>query len=115
MKTIKSLGMVIVISTLLFFTGCGTYLNVYSDHDTSVDFTKYRTYTWFVDKDQTNSIYNNPVIRNNLRNYVNTALASRNFREQETNPDVYIDLTMVNELPPLSVAPPPFYWSSSVG
>ncbi len=108
MKTIQLVVMAIISTFILM--GCGTYLDVYSDYDRSADFTRYRTYAWFADKDQTNTIYNNPVVRNNLKNYVNTALTARNFRQQESNPDVYMDLTVVNDVKPFVASTPPVYW-----
>ena len=111
MKTIRLIVMAIISTFILL--GCGTYLDVYSDYDKSVNFSNYRTYAWMADKDQTNTIYNNPVVRNNLRNYVNSALTSRNFRQVANHPDVYMDMAVVNDVQP--VAQTPVYWYPSVG
>src|SRR5687768_16033938 len=108
MKTIRSILMTIISTFILI--GCGTYLDVYSDYDRSANFTDYRTYSWMADRDQTNTIYNNPVVRNNLRNYVNTALTSRNFRQVASSPDVYMDIAVVNDVKPTPA--PPVYWYS---
>jgi hypothetical protein len=111
MKTIRLIGLAIISTILLM--GCNSYLDVYSDYDRSANFADYRTYSWKVDKDQTNTIYNNPVIRNNLRNYVNTALTSRNFRQTASNPDVYMDLNVVNNK--RTASPPPTAYYPTVG
>jgi hypothetical protein len=112
MKTIRLFGLMIISTFMLM--GCDAYLDVYSDYDKTANFTNYRTYAWMADKDQTNTIYNNAVVRNNLRNYVNTALTSRNFRQVASNPDVYVDMKVVNDIKSTQQSPT-VYWYPSVG
>lgn len=95
MKAIKNISAAIIIA-MVALTGCETYVDVYSDYDNSVNFTRYTTYAWLADRDSTHTIYNNQVVRNNARNFVNNELASRNFRIETSKPDVFLDLVVKN-------------------
>jgi len=88
--------MIAAVASTLLLTSCDTYMDVYSDYDSKVNFTKYTTYAWLPDADSTKTIYNNQVVRNNARNYVDDNLAQRDFRLDINKPDVLLDLVVVN-------------------
>jgi hypothetical protein len=59
-----------ILTLLLFFlVGCSVYSVVSSDKDNKTDFTKYKTFAWLPDKDNSDTILNNQIMRNNIKNY----------------------------------------------
>ena len=74
-----------------------TYNLVSSDYDRSVDFTKYKTFAWLPDKaDTANTVYNNEIIRNNIRNYLGQCMSDRNYSVDLENPDLLMQLVITN-------------------
>lgn len=95
-KNIRSL--VVLITLVILFSKCRTYDNVYSTYDESVDFTKYKTYAWLNTKRlDTTTYYNNDIIENNAKNYVDKELAIRGYSVNLDSPDVLIELVLINE------------------
>jgi hypothetical protein len=81
----------------LILSGCSTYSKIYSDYDRSVDFTKYKTFSWLPDKaDTTNTPYNNEIIRNNIRNYFGQCMSDRGYSFDTENPDMLMQLVITN-------------------
>jgi len=78
--------------------GCNdTYDKVSSEYDKSVDFTKYKTFSWLPDvTDTTNSPYNNDIIRNNIRNYFGLCMSDRGYSFDAENPDLLMQLVITN-------------------
>ena len=78
--------------------GCNdTYNKVSSEYDKSVDFTKYKTFSWLPDvADTTNSPYNNDIIRNNIRNYFGLCMSDRGYSFDAENPDLLMQLVITN-------------------
>ncbi len=87
--------------TMLF--GCkdsynkDSYNKVSSEYDKSVDFTKYKTFSWLPDvADTINSPYNNDIIRNNIRNYFGLCMSDRGYSFDAENPDLLMQLVITN-------------------
>ena len=78
--------------------GCkDTYNKVSSEYDKSLDFTKYKTFSWLPDKaDTINSPYNNAIIRNNIRNYFGLCMSDRGYSFDAENPDLLMQLVITN-------------------
>jgi hypothetical protein len=95
MKTFRKLP-IACLCILLIASGCETYISVYSDYDKTVNFNKYKTFAWLPDRDSTSTEYNNQIVRNNTRNYVNMELAERGYRLNIDSPDVFLDLVVRN-------------------
>ena len=83
---------------IVMLVGCSTTYNaVSSDYDKSVDFTKYKTFSWLPDKaDTINSPYNNAIIRNNIRNYFGLCMSDRGYSFDAENPDLLMQLVITN-------------------
>jgi hypothetical protein len=75
----------------------GGYNKVSSEYDKSVDFTKYKTFSWLPDvADTINSPYNNDIIRSNIRNYFGLCMSDRGYSFDAENPDLLMQLTITN-------------------
>ena len=80
---------------------CGTYTNVYSNYDKSIDFTLYKTFAWAADsgvvvpKDL--EAYDNDIVRNNAKNYITHSLSNRGFLVNIDSPDLVLNLVLLNE------------------
>lgn len=99
-------------------TGCSVYTNVYSDYDRSVNFNTYKTFAWLPDsgvvmkKDTFNNTpYDNDIIRNNAKNYINHCFGERGYIIQTDTPDVLVQLVLLNEKKERIVAYPAYYYS----
>lgn len=85
----------ISISLLLLFLagGCTTAYNLsYADYDQTVDFSKYKTFSWIPHQDNDNTPYHNQIIFNNSINYFSHELAARGMTLDNDNPDVLFEL-----------------------
>lgn len=93
-KILLILNSVIII---MMISCSSTYNLVSSDYDRSVDFTKYKTFAWLPDKaDTANTVYNNEIIRNNIRNYLGQCMSDRNYSVDLENPDLLMQLVITN-------------------
>ena len=101
----KNSNIILLIFLFAAITGCSTYNNIYSDYDRSVDFTQYKTFAWLPDtaaqapqKDALDDPrYDNDIIRNNTKNYVNHCLSNRKYFVSPDSPDVVLQLVLLNE------------------
>ncbi|HEK21339.1 DUF4136 domain-containing protein [Mucilaginibacter sp.] len=78
---------------LLIAVGCGTaYKLAYSDADQTVDFRRYKTFSWLPHQDNDNTPYHNQIIFNNTISYFSHELAARGMTVDNENPDVLLEL-----------------------
>ena len=96
MRTHKKLLTYLTGILFLAIAGCGVYTDITSDYDRSVDFTKYKTFAWLLDKDTSKSEYNNQIIRNNTRNYFTHCMGERGYKASIDTPDVFLDLAITS-------------------
>ncbi|MFZ5977662.1 MAG: DUF4136 domain-containing protein [Hydrotalea sp. AMD] len=86
---------IIIPLMLLLFTaaGCSTAYNLtYADYDKSVEFAKYKTFSWIPHQDNDNTPYHNQIIFNNAINYFSHELAARGMTVDNDNPDLLFEL-----------------------
>lgn len=95
MKKIIWISAGIFISMLF---GCNdSYNKVSSEYDKSIDFSKYKTFSWLPDvTDTIDSPYNNDIIRNNIRNYFGLCMSDRGYSFDTENPDLLMQLIITN-------------------
>lgn len=118
----KSLYIILSCLFIICLIKCGVYNEIYSEYDRSADFSIYKTFAWLPDsgiiarKDSfRNTAYDNDVIRNNAKNYINHQLVNRGLKIHVDKPDALFQLILLNEkkqrLIPYSPAfyPSPFY------
>jgi hypothetical protein len=87
--------LLIPIFILLAVSGCGLYSVVSTDKDDTADFTKYTTFAWLPDKDNSNNTLNNQIIRNNIKNYFTHELVDNyGFTANTDAPDVLVEFTV---------------------
>ncbi|MFX5521486.1 DUF4136 domain-containing protein, partial [Acinetobacter baumannii] len=64
----------------------------YNDYDQTVDFSRYKTFSWIPHSDNDNTPYHNQIIFNNTINYFSHELAARGMTLDNDNPDVLFEL-----------------------
>ena len=84
---------IIPLLLLLVTTGCSTAYNLsYTDYDQTVDFSRYKTFSWIPHQDNDNTPYHNQIIFNNSINYFSHELAARGMTLDNDNPEVLMEL-----------------------
>lgn len=95
-KITKILLLSFILAVLI--SGCSTYDNVASTYDETIDFSKYKTYAWLnTHKSDTTTYYSNDIIENNAKNYVDHELADRGYSVNLEEPDLLLELVLINE------------------
>ena len=87
-------------AAVIFIAGCsgGIYQNISSDYDRSVNFTNYKTYAWLNDHEpHVATPYDNEIIENNIKNYVDDELVNRNYTPSQDTPDLLFELVLSNQ------------------
>jgi len=83
----------IMLLVVAIVSGCSTAYNLsYTDYDQTVDFSKYKTFSWIPHQDRDNTPYHNQIIFNNTINYFSHELAARSMTLDNDNPDVLLEL-----------------------
>jgi hypothetical protein len=87
------------ILTLFILTGsCGVYTEIYTNADSTTDFSVYHSYAWLPDQiDTTDMPYNNGIIRDNIRNYFGQSMAIRGYIVNLDSPDVLLSIVVLNK------------------
>jgi hypothetical protein len=88
----KIAAIILTLSAIIFMTGCST-VQVETDYNREVDFSKYRTYRWIphVKGTEDNPLMNDPLIESHVRNSVNAEMAKKGFTKiEEGHPDFLI-------------------------
>lgn len=94
MKTISKLS-VLFLFTLMFFS-CGS-VSVSSDYDHSVDFSKYKTFSFYqLNITGTQSV--NQLNQNRIINDIKANLISKGFTEATSKPDLMVNATTVTSV-----------------
>ena len=100
----KSLYILLLFLFIMSLLKCGVYNNIYSEYDHTTDFTQYKTFAWLPDSGITarkdsfrNTAYDNDVIRNNAKNYINHQLVERGLKIHVDHPDAVFQLVLLNE------------------
>ena len=91
MKTISKLSVLFLFT--LIFVSCGS-VSVSSDYDHSVDFTKYKTFSFYQLK-ITGTENVNQLNQNRIINDIKANLISKGFTEASSNPDLMVNATTV--------------------
>jgi len=85
----KRSAVILALTAIVFITGCST-IQVESDYNREVDFSKYKTYRWIphVKGTEDNPLMNDPLIESHVRNAVNTEMTKKGFTKiEEGHPD----------------------------
>ncbi len=85
----KSIQSVIVFAAFgLLLSGCAA--TAFIEKDESVDFNRFKTFTWLDESDDSSGIKKNSLQESSLRQAVNAELAKANWREDKKNPDIIL-------------------------
>jgi len=112
--------LLLIAAVLGLFQACSTYTNFYSNYDRSVDFTKYKTIAWLSDANLPPSPtdtgidarYDNDIIRNNTKNYINHCFSNRHYKVDSQEPDLLLELVLLNEKKDRVVTVPDYSYSN---
>lgn len=80
----------------IMLSSCGnSFKKISSDYDRSADFSNYKTYAW-LDKNVKHSEtpYDNEIVENNIKNYVDNELEKRNYTASNDAPDLLFELVL---------------------
>lgn len=83
----------ILLLTFLFLLGCTPVLKVHTDYDKQVDFSKYKTFSFYGFTDKTSGI--SELNRNRIIKAINTEMIAHGFKQVDTNPDLYVNATTI--------------------
>ncbi len=108
-----------IFTGLLLITSCSTFTNIYSDYDRSIDFEQYKSFAWLPDSVTISTAvdtakdprYDNDIVRNNTKNYVNHCLGNRGYLVNSDTPDVVLQLVLLNENKERIITNPSYYYS----
>ena len=91
----------------MILAGCMN-ASVYSDYDRSNDFTKYKTFAWSPEphKPHKNRNFDNQIIENNIKSYVNKEMEVRGYKLDISNPDIILDFDIMVEKKVQTVSTP---------
>ena len=84
----------------IMLAGCsnGIYQSISSDYDRSVNFNTYKTYAWLNNHQaHAPTPYDNEIIENNIKNYVDHELFDRNYTPKVDTPDLLFELVLSNQ------------------
>lgn len=85
----KRSAIIVALTAIIFMTGCSS-IQVETDYNREVDFSKYKTYRWIphVKGTEDNPLMNDPLIESHVKNAVNAEMAKKGFtRIEEGHPD----------------------------
>ena len=91
MKSIIKTGLFFL--AVVIYTSCAPVLTVTSDYDHSVDFTKYKTFSFYQLKDNSNSV--SQLNKNRIVAAIKAQMVTDGYTEVTSNPDVYVNATTV--------------------
>jgi len=92
MRNLKFLGIAALAGILL--TSCASVAHV--ERDTTVNFSKYRTFAW-VDTKEKEERKGNDLLERNVRNAVNMELQKQGWQESKSKPDVLLSYDILVE------------------
>lgn len=92
-RILKTIPLILICSILV---SCRT-VYVASDQVRGTDFSTYRSYAWLPFKDTSASLYNNDVVKENIRQVMNAELRARGTVYEENNPDFLVQVSLRSE------------------
>ena len=85
----KKYAIIAALTAIIFMTGCST-VQVETDYNREVDFSKYKSYRWIphVKGTEDNPLMNDPLIEGHVKSAVNAEMATKGFTKiEEGHPD----------------------------
>lgn len=79
-----TLGLVLIVT----MSGCGSSVQVVSDHDPAADFSSYQTYQWVPELEEGEMQLG--LIQREIKRAIDAELGQRSMRQVQSNPDVYV-------------------------
>jgi hypothetical protein len=95
----KNIFELMICLTLIVFGGCSPQETAYSDFDRSIDFTTYKTFGWLPsDSNSSNDpLYNNQIVKKNIKSEIERELKKRGFAMDTLNPDILVKFNLLVE------------------
>lgn len=90
MKKFDKLLFLLMLSLILMLSQCNP-VKVYSDRMEGVNFERFNTFAWLPSRDTSgNSLHENPIVLQNLRNTINKELFMRGYEIDTRDPDILV-------------------------
>jgi len=83
----------IILSYFIFTVGCAPVLRVHTDYDKQVDFSKYKTFSFYGFTDKTSGM--SELNRNRIIAAIKAEMVNHGFKEVDANPDLYVNATTI--------------------
>lgn len=97
-------------------SACDIYTKTYSNYDRSIKFKEYKTFAMLPESNMEakkdsfrNTAYDNDIIRNNAKNYIIHKLSKKGLRMETNEPDLLVQLVLLNEKKERIVRSAPVY------
>ena len=85
----------VLLAAMLLASCGGTFQNISSNYDHLANFTVYKSYAWLnKDLPHTETPYDNEIVENNIKNYVDKELENRNLIANANAPDLLFELIL---------------------
>ena len=91
------LFILIAFAAPLFIMNACVYKPVSVNSDKETNFKEFKTFAWIPKQNPTDNEYKNDVVKNNTINYINHCLFLRGYRIDTLNPDLLVDLVLLDE------------------
>jgi len=85
---IYGLRLTLGLALIVLMGGCGSSIQVVSDHDPTIDFSSYQTYQWMPEIEQAQIQLG--FIEREIKRSIDMELGQRSMRQVSSNPDVYV-------------------------
>lgn len=85
------------LAVALFLMNACIYKPVSVNYNKETSFKDFKTFAWVPEKKSDSSRYKNDAVKNNTINYINHCLFLRGYRIDTLNPDLLVDLVLLDE------------------
>jgi hypothetical protein len=89
----SKLNLLLFMVGLLMLASCASPLKVTTDYDKAVDFTKYKTFSFYQLQDKSGAV--SQLNQNRIIAAVEKQMAAKGFKEDPTNPDVLVNVVAI--------------------
>src|SRR6478736_8623141 len=93
MEKFRELNWCIVLLSVMLFTGCTSVMKVHTEHDKNVDFTKYKTFSFYGFTDKTSGM--TELNRNRIITAITAEMIAHGFKQVDADPDIFVNATTI--------------------
>lgn len=86
-----------MLTAALFLINACIYKPVSVNSNKDISFKEFKTFAWVPDRDSLSNTYKNDLVKNMTMNYINHCLMLRGYKIDTLNPDLLLDLKLLDE------------------